>query len=339
MSNKTLLDRQLQSLFGASLPLGSRIPFELNHNVQTWGLYARSRMDLSIAAGAADGTVRNRGSVLAGIRRISMEDNGEEKTIVDARVAKVFAEMLAEQALDDFTRLASGAVQANTILHEMLPLHFALPRLVRPFETVFMEADVKKDIRFWVETVPDLRAALSSGNDRTWTINSWTLELGQEFDPDTQLRPFYVPVMREIARDVLAVAPGADHPIRIETDAPLAGIVVQQEAGGFEVTDIIDAAQLQSDSRDFQRGAFTQDFLRQYQQTKFAGEVADGGYLRYWFCQGGKLSNALDPRREPGLSLLVNVDGLSAVAGTNIIHVWGLELREVPGITRPFVEG
>lgn len=316
----------LQSLL--DVPLGQRTLFEMVKAVQNYRWLARVRMDLSIAAGAADGVIRNRGCVIAALRKFLLDDSGTTDFDADPRVIKVIAEAMAPRALNDFNRLANGGVQANTILHELLPINLALKLIARQQETVFIERDSEKDLVAIFETVPDVRAALSTGNDRTWTVNSFQIELGQELDEGPNLpAPLYMTRVRKVAQKIISGA-ASGIAIKIRTERPIAMLVIQQTAGGFEVADIIDAWQLRSDRRLFYDGKFTEDFYQKVEQTEFGGGVPTDGYFVVNALKGGLLGNAINPDADTNLTLEVDVDALSAVAGTNIVDVWAVELYQ-----------
>jgi len=330
MAAKSIMKRVDQkSLLAAAW--GQETVIELVRNVQTHRLQLKALADLTIAGGAASGVVQNRGSLLS-LFNLAIEDSGTRETIVEGRVAKVFAEMFAPRPLNDYLRLAAGDAAANIPLYESLPFHFALPVSGNPQETAFMERDPSKPLRLVLTTVPDARNTLTSGNDRTWTWNVFTVELGQKVDPYTRVKPLFVLVMRKLASLIVAGA-AADIGIPITSDKWLHSIVVQSTAGGYEVADIIDSLELKSDRRSYYDVKFSAGFLAGAEQAVFGGGVPVGGYFGFLFAESGRLSNCLNPVEDSNLVARISVDALSATPGTNVVTVWGLECQRVAGLT------
>lgn len=337
---KTLLSqRGTISLLTAGF--GQRTEFTLAGSVQTYRVYLRARMDLTIAGGAANGTLQNRGSVLATLNQIALEDSGSIETLVDCRVAKVFGEMFAPRPLNNFTRLAAGGAQANTILHEMIPLHFGLSILGNPQETAFAEKDPSKKLFLRVDPLGSaqaMRDRLLLTSDRTWTINALTLEVVQRIDPYTRQKPLFQPVIRQLA-SVTVTGTATNIPLPINSDKFLAAIVVQQTAGEFEVQDIITNIEIRSDRRAYYDGRLSANaatvgagavvgIVADIEQTEFGGGVPVAGYHCVNFVENGRLGNALNPAVDSNLRVIFDA-ALSATAGTNMVRVWGIELQRV----------
>jgi len=324
-----------QSLLDVAL--GQETAFQLTRSVQTHRLAIRLAASLTISAGAASGTIQNRGS-LFGLVEISLDDSGSRETILPGSVLKMFSEMFAPRALNDFTRLTSGAA-ATYPLDEGLVVHFALPSIMRPKETAFMERDRNKPLTLYIRTAADPRAALSSGNDRTWAFNSFTAEVGQDYGASAH-RPAYVPVIRRIGSKIVSGAAN-DQEIPIASDKHLAAIIVQQTASGFEVGDIIDSLEIRSDRNHIvgNGGNYSLDYLEKREQAKFGGGLPVTGYSCFRFLDGGRLTDMVNPVEDSNLRVKFNCDGLSATAGTNRVDVWGLEMQRVANVTAPRVPG
>lgn len=346
--SKTVL-KQLGTLNLLTAGLGQRSEFLLANAVQTYRLYVRLRADVSVAAGAANGTLQNRGSLCAVINTLSLDDSGSIESQIDGRAAKQFAEMFAPRPLNNFARLASGAIQANTILTEMIPLHFGLPILANTQETSFMEKDAKKKLRLLIEPLGSAQAfrdRLLLTSDRTWTINALTAEVVQRLDPYTRSKPLFQPVIRQLG-SLNNIATGANQSIAINTDKFLAAILILQTAGEFEVGDIITNLEVRSDRRVYYDGRMSMNaatvaagvangILSDIEQTEFGGGVPTVGYHGINFCENGRLANALNPAVDSNLR--INFDAVvSATTGTNLVRVFGVELQRVRGVTADFI--
>lgn len=333
MATKEILTR-LNTADLTAAPFGQRTRIPMVNGVQTHAVVMRPRADISIAAGGgADGTLRNKGSVWALIDKVVVEENGRARTIVDGRVLRKLTEAWAPQQLDERTRLASGAIQANTILSELGILYFASPLMQRKQETAFMEQNHRLPLTLQLETVANPYARLIDGGTRVLTVNSFTVEIGQVLDKlSLGVPPVFVPVIREIGSEVIS---GNVSQLRVPLHSQhfLSAIVIQQLAGDFEVEDIVSAIALESDHSALHEGQFSYAFLKEMQQALFGGEVVeDDGYLVFNFLSHGRLSDALNPNADSNLRLVVDA-APSAVVGTSQIRVWAVELQRIPGLT------
>lgn len=349
---KTIL-KQLGTLSLAAA-LGQRTEYLMANAVQTYRNYIRLRLDLTVAGGAANGTLQNRGSLAACMNVLGLDDSGSIETLIDARAAKQIAEMFAPRPLNNFSRLATGAAAANTILTEMIPLHFGLPILGNPQETAFMEKDAKKKLRLLIEPLGSataFRDRLLLTSDRTWTINALTAEVVQRLDPYTRQKPLFQPVIRQLA-SLNNIAAGAGQTIAINSDKFLAALLIQQTAGEFEVGDILTNIEVRSDRRVYYDGRISLNaatvaagvangMAADIEQTEFGGAVPTIGYHGINFCENGRLSNALNPAIDSNLRITFDA-AVSATAGVNLVRVYGIELQRVRGLTAdniPWLDG
>lgn len=320
-------------------PAGQITPRSMIRNVQHLRVEARVRADITIAGGAASGTLRNRGLASSFIRRVNISENGDKPTQVDTRALKVFAQAMAPKEQEQVVALVNGDPQVNTILEDYIPLHFALPLLASPHETNYLERNPDQPLEIEFETVPAFREALLDGSDRTFTVNSLTVEIGQKVDRVTTQFPFFIPAYRQIANQVITGAV-TDFEIELNPKGYLAMLLVQQDVGtgpGWEVDDIIDTLELKGTSVRHFEGRFTDDWYRQHHEGEFGG-VIPAGYTVFPFIENGRLSGIHNPVSDPDLKLVV--DGSpSAVAGTSVIKVWALELNQDPQLTAQLPAG
>lgn len=320
-------------------PFGQITPRNMLRNVQHHGVFIRLRADVSIAGGTTNGTLRNRGLLSALLRNIYVNENGDRVTEIDPRVLRVMGAAMAPRVQSQATALADGSVQANTILEDFLPLHFALPILANPFETAYLERNSDQELSLEFETVTAAREALLEGCDRTVTVNAFTAEVVQVVDRRTGRLPLFIPVYRPIASEVITGAV-SDLEIPLKPKGYIGLLVVQQLVGsaagvGYEVGDIMDSLEVRGSTVKVFEGRITDDFYRQFMEhlPGFGGTVP-AGYTVIPFIRSGRLGNMWNPLRDPQLTAHVDVDGLSAVAGTNRLRFWALELLRDPQTTR-----
>lgn len=316
-------------------PLGQITPRSMIRQVQHLGLFARLRADISIAGGTGTGTIRNRGLLVAALRSININENGDRTTQIDPRVLKVMAQMMAPQTLSQLAALPDDTIQANTILEDFVPLHFALPLLASPHETNFLEADPDQDLDVEFETELDIFTKLVEGNDGTLTINSFTVEIGQRVDRATQLLPFFIPGYRQVANRVISGAV-TDEEIPLKVKGFVGMLVVQQLAGGsglYETPDVITTIELKGSSVRHFEGRFTDDFMRQHAETQFGGDIPPG-YTVYNFIDNGRLGGVHNPIEDPDLKIVVDAAPDGVLGGTSVIRVFALELHQDPQLTQ-----
>lgn len=320
-------------------PLGQKTYYDLISDRPVEEIRIRPNANITIAGGTSSGTLQNRGSALALIRGIEIEDGGKIVQRIDGRVLKIIAEMCAPRTLADFVRVPSGAAAGAADFYEGADMQFGAPIFAVPRELFYKAmtraAGVSPKLRIGFETVPDVRAALFAGGmDRTVTLNSFVAEVMQHLDANDDTPPQFCPVYQQLAQQVVAGAL-ADFSIPLSAQGDrVALLVIQFTAGDFEVSDILTNLQLISDQREIV-GKTTDKALSTFEQLDFGGSFPIPGYHVFNFCDGGRWGNAIDPLKDTNLRLIVNVPGVSATAGQNLIRAWGMGLRTVPGVTKP----
>lgn len=326
-------NRRLQLRELTNTPVGQSTQIEMVRGVQHLGLLIRLRADVTITVGAASGTVRNRGRIISLIERIRLSENGDVSTDIDPRALDAHVASRAPQAFTQFTALANGDIQANTILEDMIFLPFADPLLGNSFETAFVEKNARQPLFLEVETVPNYRDALLEGSDRTFVVNSFTIEVGQTIDRVTSALPFFIPVFRLLASEqITGTVNGLEIPLNVK--GFVANLVIQQIGNGlYEATDIITALEIRGSRVRFDDGRFTPDWFRQAHEFKFGGAVPPGYTIRN-LVTNGRFGGVHNPLADPDINVIV--DALpSVVFGTSsFIRVWGLEFLQDPGVTR-----
>ncbi len=327
-------NRRLQQRDLTAIAPGQVTQIEAVRGVQHLGVKVRVRADVTIAGGATDGTVRNAGRALALIERMRLSENGQVSTDVDPRVLHCHAQSRAPKEFTQFVALATGGIQANTILEDMIYLPFADPLLGNSFETNFVEANARQPLFLEFETVPNYQLALTEGSDRTFTLNSLTVEVVQQLDRVSSARPFFLPMYRLLATEVVTGAvTGLEIPLNIK--GFVANLIVQQIGNGlYEASDIITGLELRGSKVRFDDGRITPDWFRQAHEYDHGGTIPLGYIVRN-LITNGRFGGAHNPTQDPDINVIV--DALpSAVFGTSSeIRVWGLEFLQQPGVTRP----
>lgn len=327
-------NRRLQVRELTNTPPGQTTQVEMVRGVQHLGLFIRVRADITIESGTVNGVVRNRGRAIAFIERIRLSENGDVSTDIDPRALDAHVASRAPRDFTQFTALATGGAQVNTILEDMIFLPFADPLLGNSFETAFVEKNARQPLFLEIETVPSYYNAIQNGADRTFTMNSLTVEIGQTIDRVTSALPFFIPVYRLLASEqITGVVNGLEIPLNVK--GFVANLIIQQIGNGlYEASDIITALEIRGSRVRFDDGRFTPDWFRQAHEFKFGGSVPPGYTVRN-LVTNGRFGGVHNPIVDPDINVIV--DALpSVVFGTSsFIRVWGLEFLQDPSVTRP----
>lgn len=327
-------NRRLQVRELTSIPAGQATQIEMVRGVQHLGIKCRVRADVSIVGGSTEGTVRNSGRALALINRIRISENGTVSTNVDPRVLHVHAQSRAPKEFTQFTALPDGTVQANTILEDYIYLPFADPLLGNSFETNFIEKNASQPLFVEIETVGNYQTALIEGGDRTLTVNSLTVEIGQQIDRITSSRPFFLPVYRLLATEIIT-GTITDLEIPLNINGFVGNLIVQQIGNGlYEASDIITGLEVKGSKVRLDDGRFTPDWFRQAHEYDFGG-VVPAGYVVRNLVTNGRFGGIHNPLQDPELSLVVDATTSAVFGTTSEIRVWGLEYLMEPGVTKP----
>ena len=327
-------NRRLQVRELTQTPAGQTTQIEMVRGVQHLGLLVRVRADITISAGSTSGTVRNRGRASAFIERIRLSENGDVSTDIDPRALGAHVASRAPRDFTQFTALATGDAQANTILEDMIFLPFADPMLGNSFETAFVEKNARQPLFLEFETVPSYLLALLEGSDRTFVVNSLTVEVGQTIDRITAALPFFIPVYRLLASEqITGAVNGLEIPLNVK--GFVANLIVQQIGNGlYEAADIITALEIRGSRVRFDDGRFTPDWFRQAHEFKFGGSVPAGYTVRN-LVTNGRFGGVHNPIADPDINIIVDALPSVVFATSSAIRVWGLEFLQDPGVTRP----
>lgn len=328
---------------GAIVPVlpgdqGKRIYLDLSSAVQTHRLHVTVEVDLTIGAGGAT-SIRNRGSAAAVIEECGIEEAGGDRTVLNGRIARQFAEMFAPSALSA-SRLGSTAAATYT-LRESFAIHYASPISVNPADTTFREKDTKKKLQFFVKFHSgNLYDRLIGGAPGGTSVANLRVRVRQVYDARSPRRPDFIPTYRMLTVQV----PGAnsDLPLPISTEKYLRALVIQQDSDVGEVGDIIKAVEFRGDQRQYiGPGKVAWDDLARDQEEELGGAVyltgvglGQNGYVALNFQKGGRLGNTINPSDDTNLRLIFDAAPSVVAGATNgIIRVAVCELEKVPGLT------
>ena len=314
---------------------GIRQEARLNNKVHTRyvQIVAQEQVDITVAGTG----LRNRGSVWASFDEIGINDNGDDRDLVDGPTLRYLTEMHSPSAVAT-RRLGNPGVQATTIIREVARIWFSHPLAGNPSETTFKERDEKHQVTVFYKWNNSIAKLVDGGV--TGTVTAPVITAYQEADRLSQVKPIFVPTMRQIVATVPSAS--TQQEILIKAQNPLRALVIKQETDSGEVGDIITSLRFLSDNRHIIGPNFISwRDLTLASQYEFGGDVANpegsaglgvNAYLGFNFQEGGRLSNVLDSPREPNLRLEVNA-APSAFGANSKIRVTLLELEREPGIT------
>jgi len=314
---------------------GVRQEARLNNKVHTRyvQLVAQEQVDLTVAGTG----IRNRGSVWASFDEVGLNDNGDDRVLVDGPTLRYLTEMHAPSAVAT-RRLGSPGIQAATIIREVARIWFSHPLSANPSESTFKERDEKHQVTAfykWNNSIAKLVDGAPTG-----TVTAPVITAYQEADRLSQIKPIFVPTMRQIVATVSSANPQLE--VLVKAQNPIRALVIKQETDSGEVGDAIASLRLLSDNRHIIGPNFISwRDLTYASQYEFGGDVANpegaaglgiNAYLGLNFQEGGRLSNVLDAPREPNLRFEFNAT-TSAFGANTKIRITLLELEREAGIT------
>ncbi len=268
--------------------------------------------------------VRNRGSILAAFDRIGIVENGQDRNVLDPRIARFYSETRADSSLTAL-RLASATVVANTHLKETFRFYFADRRQVRPRETAFCVRDPRAPFQFFHQLNGTNNGVLKI-TDATATLQNVKVSVVQRFDDTERSRPLFLPVARQLSLPV----PGANSALEIylRPEWPVRAIVIQQDGGVCgEVNDIINRLRLAGDTREIIGPELVEwDQLVRDMEDEFGGAVMQiggtnlvlpGAYYIADFVNEGRLNTVINPNQDSNLRLVFDAQP-SVTAGQTV---------------------
>lgn len=272
------------------------------------------RVTANVTPLAVLGTNRNRGSVLALLQEVGFSDGGQDKVVMDGRLARFVAEALAPSALPA-TRLdaTSGVLQA---LEETVPILLSAYKTAMPNETKYVEVNKQLQLTPFVNPLR-LASRLTNGAGGA-TIAGLTISVEQVYDDLLGTPPLLSAYTRQIVQDV----PAANAALKIDLRGNrfIRGIAIQQDSDAGEVSDIINSLVLRGDSEALignQAVSFRDLVTAAAYEQGGAIFSAPAGYLWIDFARYGRLSTMWHPFQDTNLRLELNVQPSVVVGATN----------------------
>lgn len=288
-------------------------------------------------AGAAAAAILNRGSLLAALKELGLEENGRDRVRANARVLRFITEASAISPLSA-TRLTSTAVGVTNLV-ETIRIYFASPWQMQPGETAFMELNTQALVQVFAQLLPNAAAKIATaGAGGTVTLGNVTITVKQKHDRFRQDRPVFIPTIRDY---VVPVASSNEQlQSFLQTPNYLAFLVLSQEVDNVEVDDIINKVALRGDSRDIMgpQGVPWDDLVREQEFEMGGAVVSNKAHAMLKFADYGRLSNLINPSQDTNLRLEMDVQP-SATVGNSGIRVTLGEMERTPGVvseTIPF---
>lgn len=333
---------------GAIVPIlpgdqGRRLYLDMENAVQTHRLLFTFEADVAITVAAAT-LIRNRGSVLAMIDEMGVEEAGGERVVLDGRLAGIIAQAFAPSTLSS-TRVTSTAVGTTTV-RETIAVHFASPISANPAETTFRERNVKRRLQAFVKfKTGNLGDQVLQAGGATLTVTNVRVRIRQDYDDRSTMRPFYIPTYRQQVAQVASA--NTDLKEEIKTEKFIRMFILQQDSDVGEVGDIVKNVELKGDRRHLiGPGKIAWDDLTRDQEAEFGGAVYTTGtglgqnaYLVLHFQKGGRLSNVINPNDDTNLRFVLDVAPSGVAGATNgKVRIGIVELEQDPNLTRPVEE-
>lgn len=288
---------------------------------------------ITIAAGTGVGTVLPE-SLERLINWIRILEGGKPTIEIDPRAAVQIYNLEHEHAAKR-TTLANTANQVATAIELAYELAFSSRLLANPYEVAYVpqfQADGSKKFQIEIEWAPDIKAAMSTGNDGTWTQpTAIQLEVEQHFDDLSNIAPIYVPRLRRVESGNIAGLQ-QHYPLDLQMNARSRGILIHTLSDGLTDGGVI-TANLELSGSD--------TYLKRVDPAMIVEDMAglhpgfDGTQVGYYFlpfAQNGRLGNLFDPTQDPQLKLFADVNKGAGAIG--VIRAYDLQLVGVPGTTR-----
>lgn len=335
-----------KSPLGAIVPVlpgdqGRRLYLDMENAVQTHRLQFTVEADVAIGVAVGD-FIRNRGSVLAMIDEMGVEEAGGERTVLDGRMAGIIAQAFAPSTLSA-TRQTS-LVLGTTTLRESISIHYASPISANPAETTFRERNVKRRLQAFVKfkTGNLGEQVVDPAPTTTLTVTNVRVRVRHTYDDRSPGRPVYIPTYRQQTVQVASANDKLKEEIKTENFIRL--IAIQQTSDVGEVGDLIRSLEFRGDRRHIiGPDKIAWDDLTRDQEEEFGGAVYSSGvglgqnaYLVLHFQKGGRLSNLINPNDDTNLRFIFDaLPSVVAGASNGKIVLAICELEQNPNLTRP----
>lgn len=310
-----LLERRLGSLtFAAS----GTSTLDLPRNYAYKGLHLRLTADITVAGGAASGVVKDTAGAQL-VKRITIRANGRDvlKSIDFETLHRLT--QIRSGTRPEATVMATGDIQANTLINISAFLPFEMWRATQPIDSLLNSKPLTT-----LEFIVDWGAAkdwVDATNDRTVTINSAALEIqAEEYVGVGAEQKFSV--NKESSSEPEVTATAAEFQIKLAVGNIYRAIALVARVDGKLSNSIINNIQIKSGTEVFKN--VKANHLRDSNKRRYGLETWPTGYHVLEFVTDGLLSEALDTRNfGDNLEIILDV---TKVAGTNKVHVYPVEL-------------
>jgi len=320
--------------------LGQVTEQDLIASTRTYYVQTRVSATIGVAGGTTDATsIANRGSVLALLDEVILNEAGSVAGRLDARALGVFNEIAAPKDLSSrATRLTSADLGVGTYtIEESVYYNVALGALLRKSGEVSYvpkSAMARFFLQYRTVGAASVHDRLYVGGDRVVTVSALDAEVVQHHDnvSSKSAMPVFMSGYRQVANEVIS-GTVTDFEIELNTQYPVCALLVQQISGEIEVDDIITKISLIGPNRNPIPDRIAAATYADLVSRRFAGNLP-AGYLPIVFVGGGNLSDMYNPAMNPRIRLRVDA-AVSASAGTSSIRVWAWELYTRAGLTAP----
>lgn len=311
---------------------GKVAPVDLQRGVKTHAILFRATADVTIA-GAAGGAVKEEGFQRL-INSLQLTENGQPVIDISGRMLAFATERNSKQAANIGT-LASAAAQANTILRADFVLSFADIYGGEPSETCFVERDARFPTKLVFDFASDAQAALITGTGLT--LNSLTIEIVQEYDPNSQVMPFFIPRVRRHASNGITGSPtGFRTNLTFEAGNRVAEVIAHALSDNATSDAMFTQnVTFRGDKRRFVDAVNFRTLLNELRRF-YVRPTPRAGYLPIFSRFYGKLSECILANQDDNWRIEADMTGPGT---TNVLDVHSFELAHYPGYTRDLPTG
>lgn len=299
----------------------------------TFRLRFRLTGAVTIAGGTGVGAV-NAESLERLINWIRILEGGKPTIEIDPRAAVQMYNIEHEHPAKR-TTLANVANQVATAIELDYELAFSSRLLANPYEVLYVpqfQADGSKKFQVEVEWAPDIKAAMSTGNDGTWTQpTAIQLTVEQIFDDLSNVAPIYVPRLRRIETGNIAGVQqrlGLD----LQMNARSRGLLIHTLSDGITDGGVITGNFELAGADVYYKRTDPQNIILDCAGLHPAFADTTVGYYFVPFAQNGRLGNLFDPSQDPQLKAYFDVNKGTGTIG--VVRVYDFQLVGLPGTTR-----
>lgn len=315
-----------------------RTPSQMQNGVRNTNIWLRVTATCAIDNTADATAVLNRGSVLALLDEIVLDENGTDRMVIDGRALRFYSEMLAPSALSA-TRVTVVTKNKSYALEEMVCVNFAHPLSLDPLETSFVEHDVRQRLNVSFRPAANFVARLFTVGSAVVTVTNLNIEVLQEYDlaPASGIKqPYFIPRIVQQVENVTNT--NAAQRAYIKTTNMIRAFVVAQRGTTLgEVGDILNGFVLRGDTRPIisAQSNIAAYLLRQEFTMGGAVVTANRSYFGINFQRYGQLSECLNPGQDTNLRFEFSVQTSAADTSGSQLVITSFELVRDPALCAP----